>query len=68
VVKRPEDHGHWEGSLFVFNEPLVLTDGDGGEYTIKKLDTGSGIYGDGLTPQDVVYALLNSIAAPVDGP
>lgn len=55
--RRPEDHGHWEGTEFVFDEPVQM-----GESTITRLQTSAMVLADGVTRDDVVHALLNQVA------
>lgn len=53
----PKDWGHWEGDVFVFNEPVEFGPGQ----VVTRLDTSQMVVEDGVTRDDVIHALLNPI-------
>jgi hypothetical protein len=53
--KKPEDHGHWEGMKFIFNEPVTLQGG----HIAKVIDFSRAQVEDGVRFDDIIHALLN---------
>lgn len=58
TLRRPEDHGHWDGMTFVF-EPPARVPTDDGEITMREFDTSTMTLPNGVTRDDVIRALLN---------
>lgn len=57
---KPEDKGHWEDKVFVFDEPIeILVDGQ--PHIIKRLDTTFMTLEEGTTFEDVLQALCNPV-------
>jgi hypothetical protein len=53
--------GHWDGDEFHFDEPFTTTDEDGNPLSIRVLHTEFATLQDGITKQDVVNAIVNSV-------
>ena len=53
--------GHWEGRVFHYNEPVILTKPDGTSATVERIDLGRMQMGDGITYEEVVEAIANNI-------
>ena len=60
-MREPEDHGHWEGDRFVFTPPLKFVDELGRDQVMRTIDCSCLQLGEGVTRDDVVHAMLNSI-------
>jgi hypothetical protein len=56
----PDTIGHWEGSKFVFDEPITLITEDGTPRTMREIDTEGMTLAGGITKDDVIHALVNS--------
>lgn len=62
----PRDKGFWDGSAFIFDPPLerpgINAQGEPVTHTIARLSFAENMMlGDGITRNDILYALLNSI-------
>lgn len=54
-----EELGHWEGMTFIFAVPVELANGT----IIKAINCDGASLPDGITPDDVVTAIGNNVAA-----
>lgn len=64
-----EAYGRWEGTEFVFNEPLPLRLEEGGHVLLGRLETATMEIADGLTGDDVVLTLItHHLLGKSDGP
>lgn len=59
----PDTLGNWVGEIFVFEEPFMLRDANGGEYPVQQINTTGMVLQDGITRDDVVHAMINSTHA-----
>lgn len=57
----PDEVGHWEGNTFVLDTPVTNANVGFRRITIDE----NASFGDGITREDVVHAMLNS-APPLD--
>lgn len=63
-MRRPEDHGRWEGDTFHFEPPVELPDGRGGTKTVRSVMMDGAMLEDGISKDDVIHAMLNQIPEP----
>lgn len=53
-----QDHGHWEGTVFVFDEPIIFFV-EGQPRAMSQLDLAHVTLEDGIELDDVIHALVN---------
>lgn len=54
--------GHWEGMTFRFDQPVFMTDEEGRQHTMTAIELEGMTMEEGITPDDVISALVNSKA------
>jgi hypothetical protein len=63
--RNPEDHGYWDGDVFIFMPPVPVMSNDG-PCLIRELDMSKAVLADGIKLRDVIAALLNPKEGPED--
>ena len=56
-----EEYGRWEGTKFIFHEPLEYVDQDGKAGRLATLETAGMQLAPGLTRDEVIEALIQPI-------
>lgn len=61
-MKEPEDYGHWDGDVFVFDSevPIIMSDTKRPRI-VKRLDFSEVKLPPDVTRDDVVHAMLNPV-------
>lgn len=65
MMRRPEDHGHFDGDVFVLNEPVEMPctcdDTCQTRHTLRRIDVSHMVLPDDITRDDVIHAILNPV-------
>lgn len=58
-----DEAGHWQGTRFIFNEPIKIKSAGGKEAIVAQIETAGMVLEEGMEPDDVIHALINSMHA-----